>query len=159
MGPDFDPDELAYHGSRGRRQIRGGYVWQQTAAMVRLLAECGLPRRKFLPAVSDELLARCAAADEEGGLDTHALPRQERRALNLLCEGAAAYNGQFEEEAEMLDLRQFKQLVLGLWPPGAAADEDGSESVEGEEGEEGEAGEEGEEGEEGDSEDDDSDDW
>ena len=68
-----------------------------------------------------------AAADEEGGLDTRALPRQERRALNLLCEGAAECNGQFEEEAEMLDLTQFKQLVLGLWPPGAAADEDGSE--------------------------------
>ena len=95
--------------------------------MVRLLAECGLPRRKFLPAVSDEPLARRAAADDEGGLDTRALPRQERRALNLLCEGAAECNGQFEEEAEMLDLTQFKQLVLGLWPPGAAADEDGSE--------------------------------
>ena len=47
----------------------------------------------------------------------------------------------------MGDLTQFKQLVLDLWPPGAVADEDGSESVEGEEGEEG------------DSEDDDSDDW
>ena len=113
--------------------------------MVRLLAECGLPRRKFLPAVSDELLARCAAADDEGGLDTRALPREERRALTWLYEGAASYNGQFAEEEEMIDLMQFKQLVLGLWPSGAAADEDGSESVDGDEGDEGEEEGEGEE--------------
>ena len=134
LGPDFDPDELADHGSRRRRRIR--YAWQQTAAMVRLLAECGLPRRKFLPAVSDELLARCAAAADEGGIDARALSRRERRALTLMYEGAATYNSQFEEEEEMLDLVQFKQLVLGLWPAGAAADdEDGYESEEGEEGE------------------------
>ena len=114
------------------------YVWQQTAAMVRLLVECGLPRRKFLPAVSDELLARCAAADEEDerGLDVSTLPRHEQRALNLLFEGAAEYNSQFEEAEEALDLTQFKQLVFGLWPPGAAADEDDSEGDEGDEGEE-----------------------
>ena len=131
--------------------------------MVRLLAECGLPRRKFLPAVSDELLARCAAAQEEDerGLDVSTLPRQERRALNLLFAGAAEYNGQFDEEEEMLDLTQFKQLVLGLWPPGAAADEDESEGDEADEGDEGgEGGEEGE-GEEWDSEEEeeDSDEW
>ena len=147
LGPNFDPDELFGVGSRGRRQIRGKYVWQQTAAMVRLLAECGLPHRKFLPVISDELLARCAAADDEGGLDTRALSREQRRTLTLLYEGAASYNGQFAEEEEMIDLMQFKQLVLGLWPSGAAAD--GSESVEGDEDEEDEEGEEDEEDEEG----------
>ena len=28
LGPNFDPEELRYEGSRGRRRIRSGYVWQ-----------------------------------------------------------------------------------------------------------------------------------
>ena len=113
--------------------------------MVRLLAELGLPSRKFLPPVSDETLAKCAAADAEGGLDPRTLPKAERRVLMKLYEASAAYNQQFEEEEEMLDMSQYRQLVLGLWPAGTnhsasveeeeAAEEEMAD-VEGEEGEE-----------------------
>ena len=118
--------------------------------MVRLLAELGLPSRTFLPPVSDETLAKCAAADAEGGLDPRTLPKAERRVLMKLYEASAAYNQQFEEEEEMLDMSQYRQLVLGLWPAGT----DHSASVEEEEAEEEESGDvEGEEGEEGEEED------
>ena len=117
--------------------------------MVRLLAELGLPSRKFLPPVSDETLAKCAAADAEGGLDPRTLPKEERRVLMKLYEASAEYNQQFEEEEAMLDMSQYRHLVLGLWPAGtdhgASVEEEEEEKgdVEGEEGEEGE--EEGEE--------------
>ena len=100
--------------------------------MVRLLAELGLPSRKFLPPVSDETLAKCAAADAEGGLETRTLPKEERRALMKPYEASAEYNQQFEEEEEMLDMSQYRQLVLGLWPAGT----DHSANVEEEEEEE-----------------------
>ena len=113
--------------------------------MVRLLAELGLPSRQFLPPVSDETLAKCAAADAEGGLDPRTLPKEERNVLMKLYEGSAEYNQQFEEEEEMLDMSQYKQLVLGLWPAGtdhsASVEEEEEEEegdVEGQEGEEGE---------------------
>ena len=121
--------------------------------MVRLLAELGLPSRTFLPPVSDETLANCAAADAEGGLDPRTLPKAERRVLIKLYEASAAYNQQFEEEEEMLDMSQYKQLVLGLWPAGtdhsASVEEEEAEEEEAEEEESGDVeGEEGEEGEE-----------
>ena len=120
-------------------------MWKQTAEMVRLLAELGLPSRQFLPPVSDETLAKCAAADAEGGLDPRTLPKEERRVLMKLYEASAACNQQFEEEEEMLDMAQYRQLVLGLWPAGtdhsASVEEEEEEEegdVEGQEGEEGE---------------------
>ena len=46
LGPDFDPDDLVYEGSRGRRRIRAEFVWKQVAEMLRVLAECGMPYHK-----------------------------------------------------------------------------------------------------------------
>lgn len=144
LGPDFDPDELIYEGSRGRRMIRAKYVWRQVFEMLQVLAECGMPMRKLVPRVSEQLMTAVRECEDDRGLDISGLPKGERKALSSLSQASAEYNEQFEGWDAMIDLTQFVELLRGVWsgsagaadegPEGEAAAGDGSED-EGEEGE------------------------
>lgn len=117
LGPDFDPDELVHESQESRSRIRKGLVWLQTVAMLKLLIECGLPRRLFVPAVSDELLAGLRAG----------VSSREMQAFQRFQKGRDEYNSQFDFaglEGKMLEQNQFKQLLFDLWPQGAAAGDD-----------------------------------
>ena len=132
LGPNFDPEELRYEGSHGRRRIRSGYVWQQVREMIRLLAACGMPAHKFLPRVSADKIEEIKACTNSR-LDPSDMSREERREVQALASSAGEYNGQFENEDEMLDIGQFLVWLQGLWPSGtpmtyAAADGAKSES-------------------------------
>ena len=140
LGPDFDPDELGCEGSRGRRRIRSGYVWLQVVEMIRLLAELGMPARNFLPRVSAEKIEEIKAdKNATGRLDFSGLPKQELRALMSLSAANGEYNGQFEDEGEMLDLTQFHAWLRGLWPSGTTTAGAADEAAESEDESEGES--------------------
>ena len=72
-----------------------------------------------VPNIMQHLEAFGAAADLHGGT----------RSVGPGYDASAEYNAQYEDEEQMLNLRQFHALVCGLWPHGsepedAAADDD-----------------------------------
>ena len=144
LGPDFDPDDLVYEGSRGRRRVRAGCVWKQVAEMLRLLAECGMPYHKLVPPVSDATIEAVRTCEDERGFDVRGMPKDERRALQSLATANAEYNAQFEAEAEMLDVAQFVSWLKGRWPASASAVAASAEEAESEGEDESESGEESE---------------
>ena len=142
LGPDFDPDDLVYEGSRGRRRIRAEFVWKQVAEMLRVLAECGMPYHKLVPPVSDATIEAVRTCEDERGFDVRGMPKDERRALQSLAAANAEYNAQFERDAEMLDVFQFVAWLKGRWPAGASAEAASAQEAESESDSESESGEE-----------------
>jgi len=131
LGPDYDPEELVFCGKRERRCIRLQRVWATTEKMIRHLAHLGLPRGRFVPNVSEEILESAIKAQKERRrFGTGALSRADRKAFDDLYEATAAYNMQFELQSERLGMGEFLEMLRGMWPAGYVSDAEGSDGQE-----------------------------
>ena len=107
---------------------RSQRVWATTEKMIRHLARLGLPRGRFVPKVSDEVLQSVTRKQKERrGSGTAALSRSDRKAVADLYEATAAYNMQFELQSERLEMGQFLEDLRGMWPAGYVSDAEGSD--------------------------------